>query len=625
MLFCLVTNRTPRLPSPNSVLMRPVVFTLVHGTWAQDASWTEEGSALRTALDKSLGALVVFRVFHWSGRNSFHARTSGGDELREFLKQGLQMFPSASHLLISHSHGGNLVLHALEDLNLRSRIYGSVCLSTPFITVSDRNFGDFMGFALTAMNWGFAFCASVALGFKVPFLRAFYLSTIGQDHPTSMQTWASLLVFIPQVVFFWAALYLPARAWKKFAVEFRKRQTRRAVDDLNLLVIRPTADEASGALTTTQFFAWAATIFWQKLASVPEVLKFATWHWKEWARDHKLFAWLISFAPGLVLFVWQPAHTVSELLLAAVIVSFLTVSLRFYGLPMFTGWLLFFSTPIVGILVFPLFALLALVMMPFSPLDAFLFGPLQITVEASPVGSCRIVQLPSMKSPGLVHSSTYENALALRTIVEWVSAGRDSASLSADAQEEWYRAKKEAELQSYAARSAVEKTRRIRLAFKYAKIVIVIAFLTIAGRYLGRLYTNHHADNITTTYAPFLEENLGPGTPINIVVTRAAFKKEDKLHVTLQIPRNAETDGRAYSYIYIYGYQVVGDKRTNDVPSDVFQNRYGSWRAGDWIALDINVPKKFSDGSAGRVLRLGIGDDKGYYPSSNLLAGDALK
>lgn len=50
-----------------------VLITLIHGTWARDAPWTQPTSELATALGKSLGD-VRFERFSWSGANSHRAR-----------------------------------------------------------------------------------------------------------------------------------------------------------------------------------------------------------------------------------------------------------------------------------------------------------------------------------------------------------------------------------------------------------------------------------------------------------------------------------------------------------------------------------------------------------------------
>ena len=81
-------------------------------------------------------------------------------------------------------------------------------------------------------------------------------------------------------------------------------------------------------------------------------------------------------------------------------------------------------TLIVGLLILPLVVILSIAVLPFSPLDAFLMGPLQMSAEAAPIGRCEILQLPSTGVEGLMHSTTYDNSLAIQACVAWVIMDR---------------------------------------------------------------------------------------------------------------------------------------------------------------------------------------------------------
>jgi hypothetical protein len=159
-------------------------------------------------------------------------------------------------------------------------------------------------------------------------------------------------------------------------------------------------------------------------------------------------------------------------------------------------------------------------------------------------------------------------------------------------------------------------------------VILASGLLFVLCRYMWvkrELHSNSHQENVVATYVPFQDLAAGPGTPIDIVVTKTTSVKENTLHVTFRIPVNSETINRPPNQILVYGYKKLGGTKTDDVPEGTFEERHGSWQAGDRIVLDIRVPKQFSDGSAGRVVRIGVGDDKEYYPSPNLLVGDALK
>ena len=160
----------------------PIVITLVHGTWGRRSEWIREGSPLRRAFESVLKDEVVFRTFVWSGRNSFAAREKAGEDLRSFLREGFHVFPDdAAHSIIAHSHGGNVVLKALEDDFIRARISTVICLSTPFLTVAARNFGSSMGFNMNVFHLGLAGTVAIYIDRKVSFIRRFsayaFLST----------------------------------------------------------------------------------------------------------------------------------------------------------------------------------------------------------------------------------------------------------------------------------------------------------------------------------------------------------------------------------------------------------------------------------------------------------------
>jgi hypothetical protein len=74
---------------------RTAVITLVHGTFARDARWTLQDSALSAALRKA-GCHVT--RFAWSGRNSHRARSQAAGDLVEHLRQQLAEHPRAGAL-----------------------------------------------------------------------------------------------------------------------------------------------------------------------------------------------------------------------------------------------------------------------------------------------------------------------------------------------------------------------------------------------------------------------------------------------------------------------------------------------------------------------------------------------
>jgi pimeloyl-ACP methyl ester carboxylesterase len=120
------------------------IVTIVHGTWARKASWTDESSSLCRGLrDAFPPSSVVFKPFHWSGRNSFSARKKATNGLVTHMKQLIQTWPNARHYIIAHSHGGNIALHALRDNEVNRKVTGIVCLATPFLHARPRDLGPY--------------------------------------------------------------------------------------------------------------------------------------------------------------------------------------------------------------------------------------------------------------------------------------------------------------------------------------------------------------------------------------------------------------------------------------------------------------------------------------------------
>src|ERR1700747_1445666 len=96
------------------------VISFVHGTYST-GSWTRPDAPFRAAIEADLGPDTVFRAFQWSGWNGQKSRVLAGLRLRGFLWEGLRQYPGARHVIVAHSHGGNVALYALRERALRER------------------------------------------------------------------------------------------------------------------------------------------------------------------------------------------------------------------------------------------------------------------------------------------------------------------------------------------------------------------------------------------------------------------------------------------------------------------------------------------------------------------------
>lgn len=79
-----------------------------------------------------------FERFKWSGWNRVASRASGAVELERHIREVGERDSQAKHVLIAHSHGGNIALYAMREPNVQQCVNGLVCLSTPFIQISPR-------------------------------------------------------------------------------------------------------------------------------------------------------------------------------------------------------------------------------------------------------------------------------------------------------------------------------------------------------------------------------------------------------------------------------------------------------------------------------------------------------
>jgi hypothetical protein len=118
---------------------KPLVITLVHGTWGSKSKWLEEESTIRKHLETSLKRRVEFVTPRWNGRNVSSARQEAASIVRNQLKENFERYKDAEQYIIAHSHGGNVTLYALEDRDIEQKIAGVICLNTPFISVVRRN------------------------------------------------------------------------------------------------------------------------------------------------------------------------------------------------------------------------------------------------------------------------------------------------------------------------------------------------------------------------------------------------------------------------------------------------------------------------------------------------------
>lgn len=227
------------------------IVTLVHGTWARRATWTRPGSDLHAALVAE-GCKVV--RFAWSGRNSHRARTGASEGLAEHLRGQFRDNPTAKQIVVGHSHGGNVALHAVNHgRNSNSKIkrqVSVVTLATPFIYSERRAVSDWFKFLLLI------FSIFAAYG-NIVFFDSGGLSFL------------AIKLVAAVVILFDVELVLLVAGGLYHHNYFGYRYGDRLVEGIdapevsakdNVLVIRAAGDEASFLLAAGQLAGWLGSI-----------------------------------------------------------------------------------------------------------------------------------------------------------------------------------------------------------------------------------------------------------------------------------------------------------------------------------------------------------------------------
>jgi hypothetical protein len=114
------------------------LITLIHGTFDKGAAWTRPDSALQQALNDGLGVRAKVQAFEWTGHNTHGARLRAAKELAGFLDTEGAKHPGAKHVVIGHSHGGNVALYATNHIKDNQNLAHIICLATPFLLCGAR-------------------------------------------------------------------------------------------------------------------------------------------------------------------------------------------------------------------------------------------------------------------------------------------------------------------------------------------------------------------------------------------------------------------------------------------------------------------------------------------------------
>lgn len=449
-------KRTISGQEPSRRNSRPVIVTLIHGTWAKGARWTDPDSGFCQELRARVPGLKEILVFRWSGRNSHRAREVAAERLREFVKDIAKRFPNARHYLVAHSHGGTVVQYACQLGGLTNRIAGVACLSTPFIARRSV----WAGFAKEGpfVQWGPTVGAAIGAG-TVYILLSSILWTLSLPRYVA---WG--LIGLLGIVLATALLAPLSPLFDDLHISDKNSLPHwNTLDGVNLLIVRAPGDEASGALAAMHLMSWLSGRFHiaiskfllAPLATVDRLFLRVASHLSERAMVIAIYGVLIAstvlgiigafFIAGMMLgalgvplwvgFAEVPASQAYRWL------EVLTVPARFELST--SEWLAWVARIGILLVALPLaiFSVLGLLFacvvwlcgIPFGFVYPELLPESFLTVEPCPQGRWTVHQLrePDLyeRDGGLSHSETYSNPEAIGVVADWlVTSSRQAAT-----------------------------------------------------------------------------------------------------------------------------------------------------------------------------------------------------
>jgi pimeloyl-ACP methyl ester carboxylesterase len=179
---------------PAGVLLRKHVV-LVHGTFASTRIWD---FARQVFSDDSSVARVS--TFGWSGANSQRDRLTAGAELAAFVSQAKTESPELETVLVGHSHGGNVCLHALDSLEEPNLVASIVTMGTPILIATPRPLRVISSAAVYSLGLALviAMCAFAVL---TPSAMQTHLS--GNARSAAYTGYAAVLLASVPALFWW--------------------------------------------------------------------------------------------------------------------------------------------------------------------------------------------------------------------------------------------------------------------------------------------------------------------------------------------------------------------------------------------------------------------------------------
>jgi hypothetical protein len=182
----------------------------------------------------------------WSGRNCVVHRELAAKALHEKLVESQKKYPGTPHILIGHSHGGNIAIQATAGLPEHEQVR-ILCLSTPFLYVLPRPNSERLD-QINVPVFGHAFLLMVVLAMLA---RA-------SGFPNG---WLFRIAVFLATFACWLPIVRMMKRYRSWATRFCTPQAPIAeIPTRSLLLLRFLGDEASFAISASQALQYA--LFW---------------------------------------------------------------------------------------------------------------------------------------------------------------------------------------------------------------------------------------------------------------------------------------------------------------------------------------------------------------------------
>ena len=376
------------------------VVTLIHGNWSRRTRWPDLEQAVSEVLSGG-DRRIEFNYFAWSGRNLLSHRASASAQLRQLLGQQISRSPGAVHIVITHSHGGNILLHALNrpDDDLHRHVTAIVLLSPPVLGC--RIVDNPQGAANRLFLGAVTFLPMVVLA-AVVLLAAFQVAAVAR------------LVGALLVTTAWLAIFWPARVRRR-AVLLADQLTLPRIPFSGLVVQVP-GDEATMALSSVAAFERLARFVRSRILAVRAfkqreeqgLRRARTW------RDVTVgVALAMVLIPGSAGWMWLLFRAVEQhqWLMSVVALPMVIVSVASAVTTVGGSVLLLLLLPACSFLLWP-----------FGIFPTASAALLTVGVEPSPGETWRLTRVPptSARTPSTWRHSTWCNATALDAVREYL-------------------------------------------------------------------------------------------------------------------------------------------------------------------------------------------------------------